>query len=46
MSAAFISIVVISLLDKSQTGKDEAVAFADQYVRSQTGLGAESAVNH
>lgn len=46
MGAAFISILAISLLDKSQTGKDEAVAFADQYVRSQTGLGAESAVDH
>ncbi|MCG8380008.1 MAG: cation acetate symporter [Proteobacteria bacterium] len=46
MSAAFISILVISKLDNSQTGKDEAVAFEDQYVRSQTGLGAEGATSH
>ncbi len=46
MSAAFISILVVSKLDNSQTGKDEAVAFEDQYVRSQTGLGAEGATSH
>lgn len=46
MSAAFIFIILISKLDKSQSAKDEAIAFEDQYVRSQTGLGAEGAVNH
>jgi cation/acetate symporter len=46
MSLAFIFIILISKLDKSQTAKEEAIAFEDQYVRSQTGLGAEGAANH
>jgi cation/acetate symporter len=46
ISAAFIFIILISKLDKSQTAKEEAIAFEDQYVRSQTGLGAEGAANH
>lgn len=46
MSAAFISILLISKLDKSRSAQEEAVAFEDQYVRSQTGLGAEGAVSH
>jgi cation/acetate symporter len=46
MSLAFVFIIVISKLDKSETAKQEAVAFEDQYVRSQTGLGAEGAVEH
>ncbi len=46
VSAAFIFIVLVSKFDKSQSGKDEALAFEDQYVRSQTGLGAEGASNH
>ncbi|MDX1518903.1 MAG: cation acetate symporter [Gammaproteobacteria bacterium] len=46
MSAAFISIFIFSKLDHSQSGRDEAKAFEDQYVRSQTGLGAEGAVSH
>ncbi len=46
MSAAFIGIIVVSLLDKSKSAREEADAFADQYVRSQTGLGAEGATAH
>jgi cation/acetate symporter len=46
MSAAFAVIIVVSKLDSSQSGKDEAKAFEDQYVRSQTGLGAEGATSH
>ncbi len=46
ITAAFVGIIVISKLDNSQSGKDEAKAFEDQYVRSQTGLGAEGAVSH
>lgn len=46
MSAAFAVIIVVSKLDHSQSGKDEAKAFEDQYVRSQTGLGAEGATSH
>ncbi len=46
MSAAFICIFIFSKLDNSQSGRDEAKAFEDQYVRSQTGLGAEGASSH
>jgi cation/acetate symporter len=46
MSLAFIFIVLVSKLDKSPSAKEEATAFEDQYVRSQTGLGAEGATNH
>lgn len=41
MSAAFVSIYLISMFDKSQSGQEEVIAFRYQYVRSQTGLGAE-----
>jgi cation/acetate symporter len=46
MSAAFISIYIISKLDNSASAREEALAFEDQYVRSQTGLGAEGSVSH
>ena len=46
MSAAFVSIIVLSLLDKSATAAKEAKAFNHQYVRSQTGIGAERAAGH
>lgn len=46
MTAAFIGIIVVSLLDKSKSANVEANAFPDQYVRSQTGLGSEGAVEH
>ncbi|MGI9229340.1 MAG: cation acetate symporter [Gammaproteobacteria bacterium] len=43
MSAAFIGIIAISLLDKSKLAAKEREVFKYQYVRSQTGLGAEGA---
>lgn len=46
ISAAFLATILFSKLDKSQTAQDEAVAFEDQYVRSQTGIGAEGASAH
>jgi cation/acetate symporter len=46
VSAAFISIYIISILDNSESGQAEALAFEDQYVRSQTGLGSEGSVSH
>ena len=46
MSAAFISIFLISKYDKSASAREEVIAFEDQYVRSQTGLGAEGATSH
>ncbi len=46
VSVAFISIIVISLLDKSQSARDEIVSFEAQYLRSMTGIGAEKASAH
>lgn len=46
VTAAFVFIVIVSKLDKSESANQEARAFEDQYVRSQTGLGAEGAVSH
>jgi cation/acetate symporter len=46
MSIAFISIIIISYLDKSPQAKEEMAAFDDQFVRAQTGLGAEGAAQH
>jgi cation/acetate symporter len=41
MSAAFLGIWFFSLSDRSAASKREAEAFEAQYIRSQTGLGAE-----
>ena len=46
MSIAFFSIIIISYLDKSPQAKKEIAAFDDQFVRAQTGLGAEGAAQH
>ena len=46
MSAAFIFIFLVSKFDNSESAKAEALEFENQYVRSQTGLGAEGAVEH
>ena len=46
MSIAFISIIIISYLDKSSQAKEETAAFDDQFVRAQTGLGAEGSAQH
>ena len=46
MTVAFVVIIVVSYMDKSQQAKKEIAAFDDQFVRSQTGLGAESAIQH
>ena len=46
MSIAFITIIIISYLDKSSQAKKETAAFDDQFVRAQTGLGAEGATQH
>ena len=42
----FVTMIVVSLLDKSERAKAELASFDDQFVRSQTGLGAEGAVQH
>lgn len=46
MTAAFIGIYVFSLFDSKQNIIEMETAFRDQYVRSQTGLGAEGAAEH
>ncbi|SOE01293.1 cation acetate symporter [Caenispirillum bisanense] len=46
MTAAFLGIWIFSLLDNSKQAEDERRAFDDQYVRSQTGIGAEGASAH
>lgn len=43
---AFIGTWFFSVTDKSQGAKDEAEAFEAQYIRAQTGIGAEGASEH
>ncbi len=46
MAIAFGGIWLFSVLDRSRTALSEQAAFGPQYVRSQTGLGAEGAAAH
>jgi cation/acetate symporter len=46
VSLAFLATWLVSLLDHSKGAIAEHAAFAAQYVRSQTGLGAEGAAAH
>ena len=46
ITLAFVGIWFFSITDNSQTAKDEQRAFDAQYIRSQTGLGAEGASAH
>ncbi|MDP1784358.1 MAG: cation acetate symporter [Sulfuricurvum sp.] len=46
VSAAFIGIWFFSITDKSESAKQEKEAFEAQYIRSQTGIGAEGASEH
>lgn len=46
MSVAFIGIWIISLMDNSESAEQERAAFDHQYIRSQTGIGAEGASSH
>ncbi len=46
MAISFAVMIVVSLRDGSARGRREVAAFDDQFVRSQTGLGAEGAVHH
>jgi len=43
---AFVGIYIFSKMDKSEVARAEIVAFEEQYVRSQTGIGAERATVH
>lgn len=46
MTIAFVGIWLFSLLDRSQTARQEAETFDTQYIRSETGLGAAGASAH
>jgi cation/acetate symporter len=46
ITLSFFGIWFFSITDNSQSAKDEQIAFQAQYVRSQTGLGAEGASAH
>ncbi len=46
VTVSFVSIWLISITDNSQNAKDEQAMFDAQYVRSQTGIGAEGASEH
>jgi cation/acetate symporter len=46
VTAAFLSIWLFSVTDRSATARDEEKAFEAQDVRCQTGIGAEGAASH
>jgi cation/acetate symporter len=46
VTVAFVGIWFFSITDKSDDAEREKEAFEAQYVRSQTGIGAEGAVDH
>ncbi|MBE0495300.1 MAG: cation acetate symporter [Campylobacterales bacterium] len=46
VSVAFFGIWLFSKLDTSASAQKEKLAFEDQFVRSQTGIGAEGALSH
>jgi cation/acetate symporter len=46
MSAAFLTIWIVSLIDRSAQAAQERAAFPAQQVRSETGLGAAGASGH
>ena len=46
LPAAVIVAWLVSLADSSVAAKNERLAFEDEYIRSQTGLGAEGAAVH
>ena len=46
VSVAFLGIYIFSVTDDSQAAKDERAKFEAQFIRSQTGIGAEGATEH
>ena len=46
LPAAVIVAWLVSKADRSAAAQGERLAFEDEYIRSQTGLGAEGAVSH
>ena len=46
MPLAFIACYVVSIMDHSAQAAQESRDFEGQYIRAQTGIGAEGAVAH
>lgn len=46
MTAAFITIWLLSITDRSEQAKKERALFTAQHIRSETGLGASSTTSH
>ncbi len=46
MPLGFIGCWLFSVLDRSRAAKLEEQSFEAQYIRSQTGIGAEGAASH
>ena len=46
VTVAFIGIWLFSITDNSDNAKKEIEAYEDQFVRSQTGIGAQSTISH
>ncbi len=46
VTVAFVGIWFFSITDKSEDAKNEKKAFEAQFIRSQTGIGAEGATEH
>lgn len=46
MTISFAAMIAFSLFDRSERGRREMAGFEDQFVRSQTGLGAEAPSQH
>ena len=46
MTISFLGIIIGSLMDNSENGKQECAAYEAQDVRCQTGIGAEGAASH
>lgn len=46
ITVSFLTMIIVSLMDNSDRAKQERGAFDDQFVRSQTGLGADAPAQH
>ena len=46
MTAAFVTIWLVSILDNSKQAQADRAAYPDQYIRSETGVGAAGASGH
>ena len=46
VTVSFLAIYFFSITDKSDAAREEQAMFEAQYIRSQTGIGSEGAVDH